>query len=161
MARHQVTQTRNALGESERQVVTRRLVLTGIVVLCVLGLALAVSKTRRGDEEDATLSGGTARNPSVVELVTPQDGATLVNQQDQIGIDLTTPYDAYLVINGQAVPQDQLLRRPELSAVYFTPGKGKFLSRLPAGRNCVQAVITRVDGTREIVPAVTWCFNVA
>lgn len=152
---------RNALGESRRRVLVRRSIVAAIVVACVAGLALAAAHTRRGDDALSVSGPGGGGASSVVELLTPADGDTLVNQQAQIGIDLTTPYQAFLLLNGQQIPDDELLKRPELSAVYFTPGEGKVVKALPAGRNCVQAVISRVDGTDEAIPPITWCFNVA
>ena len=146
------------LVEERRKIVIRRTVITFIMLLCVAGLVIAVQHTRRGDEE-IDITGGQS---SLVELLTPTNGATLVNQQQaQIGIDLTSAYDANLVINGTLIPEDQLTRRPELNAVYFTPGEGKVIKQLPAGRNTVNALVFRVDGTPGTIPAVTWTFNVA
>jgi hypothetical protein len=152
---------RNALGETRQRVVVRRIIITIVVFACIAGLALAASHTRRGDEEQATSGSDGGPSPSVVELLQPSNNDTLVNQQSQVGIDLTTPYTAFLIINGTQIPDGELLKRPELSAVFFTPGEGKVIEKLPPGRNCIQAVISRVDGTLETVPPVTWCFNVA
>jgi len=151
---------RNALGETRRRVLVRRWIVTGIVLACVAALALAATHTRRGDDTSAGGSPG-GPSPEVVELLTPAGGDTLVNQQAQIGIDLTTPYQAFLLLNGIQIPDDELLKRPELSAVYFTPGEDKFIKALPAGQNCVQAVISRVDGTDQAIAPITWCFRVA
>ncbi|MEO7555137.1 MAG: hypothetical protein ABIV94_00860 [Acidimicrobiales bacterium] len=151
---------RNALGETRRHVLVRRWIITGIVLSCVAALAVAATHTRRGD--DASVGGSPGGpSPEVVELLTPAGGDTLVNQQAQIGIDLTTPYQAFLLLNGVQIPDDELLKRPELSAVYFTPGEDKFLKALPPGQNCVQAVISRVDGTDQAITPITWCFRVA
>ncbi|MGI8664317.1 MAG: hypothetical protein ACR2LQ_14070 [Acidimicrobiales bacterium] len=152
---------RNALGETRRKVVVRRAVIVVVVLACIAGFVAAAAHTRRGDEELVTSGSDGGPSPSVVEQIQPRDGDTLVNQQAQVGIDLTTPYAAFLIVNGTQIPEDQLLERPELSAVYFTPGDGKVIKALPAGRNCVQAVISRIDGTLETVAPLTWCFNVA
>ena len=151
---------RNALGETRQRIVVRRIIITLIVLACIVGLGVAVNHTRPGDEEPLT-SSDNGPSPSIVEQLQPRDGDALVNQQAQVGIDLTTPYAAILIVDGTQIPDSQLLKRPELSAVYFTPGAGKVLERLPAGRNCVEAVISRVDGTPQTVAPVTWCFNVA
>jgi hypothetical protein len=152
---------RNALGETRQRVLVRRVIIVVIVLGCVAGLAVAAARTRRGDDELVTSGSDASGRPSIVEVLQPADGDTLVNQQAQVGIDLTTPYDATLLVNNVQIPEDQLLRRPELSAVYFTPGAGKVIEQLPAGKNCVTAVVRRVDGTPETVAPITWCFNVA
>ncbi len=46
-------------------------------------------------------------------------------------------------------------------AVLHARAEGKVVEQLPAGKNCVTAVIRRVDGTPETVAPITWCFNVA
>jgi len=140
--------------ENPRTVLIRRIAIGLVVLACIAGLAIAVAHTRRGDEQ-FTVTG----SPNVVELLAPPDGSSVLSQA-QIEIDLTAPYDAHLAINGVAVPDDQLLKHPELSQVIFTPGPGKVFETLPSGRNCVQANIVRVDGTNETVPPVRWCFNV-
>src|SRR5262245_9010530 len=140
--------------ENPRTVIIRRIAITLIVLACIAGLAVAVAHTRRGDEE-FTING----SPNVVELLAPPDGSNVLSQA-QIEIDLTSPYDAHLTVNGVAVPDGQLQKHPELSQVVFTPGSGKVFEKLPSGRNCVQADIFRVDGTNEAVPPVRWCFNV-
>jgi hypothetical protein len=154
------TPERNALGETPNRVLARRIVIVIILLACVGGLYLAANHTRRGDEPVDTTGNGLPSS-TVVEQLQPQAGDTLVNQQAQVGIDLTTPYTASLVIDGVAIPDDQLLKRPELSAIYFTPGEGKVLTKLPPGQSCAQALVTRVDGTPENIPVVTWCFGVA
>jgi len=140
--------------ESPARVVIRRLVILLIVIACIAGMAVAVAHTRRGDVVP-TIAG----SPNVVELLAPTPGSTVLSQA-QIEIDLTIRYDAHLVVNGVAIPEDQLQRRPELNQVTFTPGKGKVYEQLPAGQNCVQATVFRVDGVNETVPPVSWCFNV-
>jgi hypothetical protein len=152
---------RNALGETRRHIVVRRVIITIVVLACIIGFAFAASHTRRGDDDLVTSGSDGLTGAGIVEVLQPRDGDTLVNQQAQVGIDLATPYTAYLIVNGTQIPDAQLLKRPELSAVYFTPGEGKVITALRAGRNCVQAVFSRIDGTLETVQPVTWCFNVA
>lgn len=151
-----MTEAPHGLVEDPRKVALRRTIIFLIVMACIGGLVLAASRTRRGDEQ-FNITGPTG---GVVELLTPRDGDTLVNQQAQIGIDLTTSYDANLVVDGTLIPNDQLIRRPELNAVYFSPGPGKVIEKLPPGRNTVTALVFRLDG-QQAPPAVTWTFNVA
>ena len=131
----------------------RRIVITLIVVACIAGMAVAVAHAAR--RREFTITG----SPNVVQLLAPPDGSSVLSQA-QIEIDVTSPYDAHLAINGVAVPDEQLQKHPELSQVVFTPGAGKVFEKLPSGRHCVQADIFRVDGTTEAVPPVRWCFNV-
>jgi hypothetical protein len=140
--------------ENPRTVLIRRIAITLVVIACIIGFAVAVAHTRRGDEE-FTITG----SPNVVQLLAPPDGSNVLSQA-QIEIDLASPYDAHLAVNGVVVPDGQLQKHPELSQVVFTPGTGKVFEKLPSGRNCVQADIFRVDGTNEAVPPVRWCFNV-
>lgn len=151
-----MTDSTRRIIEDPRKVALRRTIIFLIVIACIGGLALAASRTRRGDERFLI----TGPSGGVVELQTPRDGDTLVNQQAQVGIDLTTGYDANLVVDGTLIPNDQLIRRPELNAVYFSPGPGKVIEKLPPGRNTVTALVFRLDGQNP-PPAVTWTFNVA
>ena len=117
------------------------------------GLVIAAQHTQRGDTEEPTFSGG------IVELQAPAPESSVLSQA-QLLIDLTTRYDARFVVNGVAIPDDQTQRRPELNQVTFLPGNGKAIERFPAGRNCVQADIFRIDGAQDDVSPVRWCFNV-
>jgi hypothetical protein len=122
-------------------------------------LVLAVQHTRRGDKEfDVTVSG---QQPSkgIVELLAPTPESSVLSQA-QLLIDLTTNYDASFVVNGVTIPDDELQKRPELNQVIFNPGPGKVVEQFPAGRNCVEADIYRIDGVEEDVPPTRWCFNV-
>ncbi|MEY2570207.1 MAG: hypothetical protein QOE63_557 [Acidimicrobiaceae bacterium] len=143
--------------ESRQKTIIRRSIITGIVLLCIGGLVVAAQHTRRGDEK-IDLTGG---NTTVVELLTPPDGSTLVNQQAQVGIDLTADYGANLQLNGVLIPENQLERHPELNSVYFRPGPDQIIKVLPAGRNTVTAILFRVDGTPTSTPSITWTFNVS
>jgi hypothetical protein len=140
--------------ENPRTVIIRRIVITLIVLACIAGMVLAVSRTRRGDELP-TITG----SPNVVELLVPTEGSTVLAQA-QVEIDLTSRYAASLSINNTLIPDEQLQKHPELNQYVFTPGPGKVFEKLPSGSNCVQATIFRVDGVDETVNPVRWCFNV-
>jgi hypothetical protein len=142
--------------ESSRRRLIRR-VLTALVILaCIGGLTLAVQRTQRGDKDEPKFTG---QRKAVVELQSPAPESSVLSQA-QLLIDLTTNYDASFVVNGVTIPADQVQKRPELNQVIFNPGPGKVIEKFPAGRNCVEATILRVDGGQEDVPAVRWCFNV-
>jgi len=171
----------NGLTTSDK---VRRVVITLFVVACVAGLGVAIASTReiddRGEEvpgadgrDDVTLSGdeealGTVPPPpddddtgfdDVVEvLFPPRDSEQL--QQVQAGIDLGNRYTAVLVVNGIEVPESQLVRRPETNQVFFTPGDDLVLEAWAPGRNCVQAVVWEITGSRDDSRTVDWCFEV-
>ena len=131
----------------------RRVLTTLVILACFAGLVVAVQHTQRGDKDEPTFSG------SIVELQAPAPGSSVLAQA-QLLLDLTVRYDATLIVNGVAIPDDQTQRRPELNQVAFVPGPGKVIERFPAGSNCVQANIFRIDGAQEDVPPVRWCFTV-
>lgn len=150
------TQTVEYEDESPTRRRVRRAITTLVILACIGGLVIAAQHTERGDKDEPKISGAPR---TVVELQAPAPESSVLSQA-QVMIDLTTEYDASLVVNGVLIPDDQLQKRPELSQVLFTPGPGKIIEKLPGGRNCVEADIFRIDGTQEDVPAVRWCFNV-
>ena len=139
----------------------RRVLTTLVIIACIGGLVLAVQHTRRADEGDPTLTGvsgtgsGSGGDPvatPIIELQAPTPDSAVLSQA-QLLIDLSTRYSASFVVNGVTIPDDQLQIRSELNQVIFNPGPGKVIERFPAGRNCVQADIYRIDGVEEDVPA--------
>ncbi|MEY2430868.1 MAG: hypothetical protein QOC92_593 [Acidimicrobiaceae bacterium] len=143
--------------ESPRHTLIRRVLTTLVIAACVVGLAVAVQHTQRGDKDEPKFTGQASK--SVIELQAPAPESSVLSQA-QLLIDLTTSYDASFVVNGVLIPDDQLQKRPELNQVIFSPGPGKVIEKFPAGRNCVEANIFRLDGVQEDVPAARWCFNV-
>ena len=136
----------------------RRVLTTLVIIACIAGLVIAAQHTQRGDKEDAaTVSGKVSK--TIIELVAPTAESNVLSQA-QLLIDLTTSYDASFVVNGVTIPDDQLQKRPELNQVIFNPGPGKVVEKFPAGRNCVEADIFRIDGAQEDVTPARWCFNV-
>jgi hypothetical protein len=147
----------------------RRVLTTLVIIACIGGLAFAAQHTRRGDADQPTFTGGgdagggtgssSQTSRAIVELQAPTPDSAVLSQA-QLLIDLSTAYSASFVINGVTIPDDQLQLRPELNQVIFNPGEGKVIERFPAGRNCVEADIYRLDGIDEDVPPARWCFNV-
>lgn len=146
------------IEEDPRRTAIRRTFIVLVVLACIAALATVPYFTRRGDDQVA-LTGGS----SLVELLTPTADATLANQQAQVGIDLVGIDDdvQFLVINGTPIPEDQLVRRPDLSAVFFTPGQGKVIEALSPGTNCAEATIRPLRNPDEQIQPVKWCFRVA
>jgi hypothetical protein len=163
----------------------RRTAIAVFVVACVAGIAVAVASTRevddRGEEVtdgpapgEVTFSGdrgalGTLPPPPdtggdpgdelVEQLFPPADSEQL--QHVQVGVDLGRRYTGVLVVNGIEVPESQLVRRPALNQVFFTPGEGLVLEQWQPGRNCVSAIIWPLTSSRSNRSrTVDWCFEV-
>jgi hypothetical protein len=136
------------------QTIVRRIGITLLVLACIAALGLAVHRTRSG-EETVDQTGGTG----IVEQLIPANNSDVL-QQAQIGIDLVPGWTGVLIVNGTEVPEDQLVRHPELYSFLFQPGKGQEIEQLPAGQNCAEALVWRVDQTRADARPVNWCFRV-
>jgi len=131
-------------------------VATVVVVLVVLaGFTLAVRHAKTGDPEIQE------SGPSDVwELQQPANGDHVLRQA-QIGIDLLPGWTGVLIVNGTEIPEDQLQRVPALYQVFFTPAEGAEIEQLPPGRNCVSAIVWRVESTRaDAHSPIDWCFFV-
>jgi hypothetical protein len=136
----------------------RRVLTTLVIIACGAGLVIAAQHTQRGDKEDGVIVSGNV-SKTIVELQAPRPEDNALSQA-QLLIDLSTNYDASFVVNGVTIPDDQVQKRPELNQVIFNPGPGKVIEKFPAGRNCVEADIHRIDGVAEDVPPARWCFTV-
>jgi hypothetical protein len=64
-----------------------------------------------------------------------------------------------MLINSQAVPQDQVQVNQLLNQYSYTPGPGKEISSLPPGRNCVQIFIKRAADAADNGHSFSWCFQ--
>ena len=98
-----------------------------------------------------------------VEGLTPENDSPNALHQSEIGIDLVPGWDADLIVNGIAIPQDEERNVEGLNQVFFLPKEGKTIERLPAGFVRVTAIIwrpadgeTRARGSRSV----TWSFRV-
>jgi hypothetical protein len=133
-------------------------VLAAVMLTVAFGaLVLAYQRVSDDDGDPIVRSGGTS---AFVEALLPARDSQVV-QQTTVGIDLASGWDGTLVVDGREVPDDQLVRRPSLNRVEFTPGEGRVVAALPAGRQCVRAIVweTRVGrggGSRDV----RWCFEV-
>jgi hypothetical protein len=133
-----------------------RLLIAGMVVIAMAALFAGVRATDTGGDDPVTVSG----RPDVVEQVIPQAGTEVIRQAE-LGIDLAPGYEGALVLNGVAIPTDELRLVPEQNQVYFTPGEGKVVERLNAGPNCAEAVVWKSSlgrGTSND-ESFRWCFE--
>lgn len=117
------------------------------------------------------------QDPVIVSQAPPPGGTAL--RQTTIGAELQSGYDGRLTINGIAVPESQMegardpatvdpddlkkngLRPNNHNRVYFTPGPGKVIEKLPAGQ-----VFVSIRYFKDRLPggagrAISWTFTVA
>lgn len=134
-----------------------RLLVALALVLAAAAMAVAVAATNTGDQDDpASVSAA----PEVVEHLVPPAGSEQL-RQSEIGIDLAPGYEAALIVDGVAIPTDQLREVPEQGQVFFTPGKGKVIEELEGGQVCVVAIAWKSSVGRSAQDQpFQWCFDV-
>ncbi|MGH9275248.1 MAG: hypothetical protein ACRDZU_11435 [Acidimicrobiales bacterium] len=132
-----------------------RLAVTAALVVAAAALYAGVRATETGD--DAVVNS----RPDVVEQIIPPRGAEAL-QQAEIGIDLAPGYEGGLILNGTAIPTDELRLVPEQNQVFFAPAQGRSFEALPSGQNCVTAVVWKsADGPGTSSDLTfQWCFDV-
>lgn len=132
-----------------------RRVVIGLLLLAALGAFWAAGIHGTTDPEPVLSQGA-------VEAFIPAPNSPAVLRQAEIGVDLATGWTGELVINGIPIPDDQLRRNDPLNQLFFSPGEGREIERLEAGRVTVVARIWRpVEGeTRADAREVSWSFNV-
>lgn len=101
-----------------------------------------------------------AAQPRQVTAVSPEPG-TLQLRQIEIFVELDPTYRGSLSVNGRPIPDDQLDVIGGLNRISFTPGAGKELRSLPAGRNCAEVIFEPAVGTGGDPGRYRWCFNVS
>jgi hypothetical protein len=127
-----------------------------VVALAALLIGYAITGLDDGGDDPVLQDGDQA----VVENLIPGRDAQ-VPQQSNVGIDLVTGWDAALIVNGVEIPRDQLQRTPEIGLTEFTPAPDTAVEALQTGRNCVNAVIWRLQDGRGVNDrSVPWCFEV-
>jgi hypothetical protein len=129
-------------------------------IVIALGLIVAV-----GLLYVAGRNGNTDPDPidteDFVEAVIPGNGSPAVLRQAEIGIDLAPGWTGELTINGVYIPDDQIRRNDPLNQLFFSPGEGKEIEQLRAGRVLVIASVWNyAEGeTREDARQVPWSFT--
>lgn len=124
--------------------------------LVISGDSEAIAERPPGGQTPAA---GAIPRGSVVARTFPADGASVVNQV-QIGVEFQQGFTGTLRVNGVEIPEDQLLRRPELNQVFFQPGEGTVVPELGPGRNCAQALAWEVNEDPSTGRPTNWCFQV-
>lgn len=135
-----------------------KLLVVAVSAAAIAAFVLAYLRTTDDGNDQITSTGGT--NEFVEELI-PARG-TQVLQQTTVVIRVAPGWDAALEdIGGRPIPPDDVLRRPELDTVEFTPGPDKVWEALPAGRVCVRASVWQIAlGPEQSTRGISWCFNV-
>ena len=132
-----------------------RIAVTVALLVAAAALYAGVRATETGD--DAVVNS----RPDVVEQIIPRRDAEALSQSE-IGIDLASGYEGGLILNGTAIPTDELRLVPEQNQVFFAPAPGGTFESLPSGQNCVTAVVWKsADGpgtTSDL--SFSWCFDV-
>ncbi len=127
-----------------------KIVAAVLVTLVVVAIVIAVRKVEPGSQAGS--------DSTFVEALIPDRGSQLV-QQGTVGIDLKSGWDGSLIINGTAIPDDDLRKAPSLNTLQFTPGPGKALRTLPVGNVCATAIVWPLATPKQTRP-VNWCFEV-
>lgn len=130
----------------------RRAILLGAVAVAIGLMVFAFS--RDSGNEGTTTGGGDA-----VEALIPAEGSEVLSQST-IGVDLAPGWTGSLRIDGQEVPDDELVDDRQQYQLLYQPTEGSALGTLPAGEVCAQATIYRLADGPERSRIVTWCFNV-
>lgn len=133
-----------------------RLTVAAAIAVAAIALLAGIRATKTGDGSTILVNG----RPDVVERLVPAQGAEAL-QQAEIGIDLAPGYEGGLVLNGTAIPTDELRIVREQNQVFFAPGQGRTFEALPSGSNCVTAIVWRsADGRGPGDLTFQWCFDV-
>lgn len=108
----------------------------------LLGLALAlvvvgaVVLAPSGDPDEV---------PEVLESYSPANGSTVL-RQTEVRIDLPVDYDINLVIDGVAIPAEEIARVPETGRFTWRPGETTIIPEWTPGIHTVWVRWDRVNG---------------
>lgn len=126
----------------------KRVLIPLLVVVIVAAIVAAVRISDRS---------GPSEVAGVVSLVPGSGDKVLV--QSKVGIVVSPNYEASLVVNGAAIPPDQIDPPLNPGEVLFQPGPGKVIERLLPDRNCVTAKVWRRDLGPDTAASRDWCFR--
>jgi hypothetical protein len=136
----------------------RVLIVAGLAVVVVL--AIVINNNAVTGDQEASFS-----KPSYVERLIPESGAE-VPVQSQVGLDLATGYDAYLIVNDVQIDNtvtdptsDGLQKTLTVGRVEYVPMKGHRVEKLKSGDNCVTALVWKQQDGKETAKPLRWCFT--
>ncbi len=134
----------------------RNTIAAVVVAGACLGLFLTVQAAVTGDNNTSLAL------PDSVDRLIPASGDEVLAQAE-VGIDLATGYDAYLIINGTEIrdEQDGLAKNLGLGRVTYQPRPGSPIESLNPDKNCVIAMVWAQSDGPETAGPVPWCFTAA
>jgi hypothetical protein len=145
-----------ALKRGRRRRTPREIAGTVALTLAALaGLNLVIYGFVHGSSSTTTLD-----LPAALERLIPVPNSQ-IRVQDDVGADLRDDFTGVLVVDGNEIPEDQLLRYVGLGQVYFRPGEGKDLARFAPGRHSVTVVYWKQTEDRATSQSFTWQFTAA
>jgi hypothetical protein len=125
----------------------RRLVITALLAIAVVGIVVAFSGSRRPSLQQT----------SVVRQVMPPSG-DLDLRQVTVGVTLAAGYTGDLFVDGAQVPEDELHREPALYQITLQPRPGGQFNLGP-GRHCASVQYWPLATPSDKRPSEPWCFN--
>ncbi len=137
-----------------RRDIFRRVVIGVAIIAAVAGIYFTGRAATTG--LDSTSDG----LPDSVDRLIPASGDEVLRQA-QVGIDVATGHDAYLIVNGVEIRtvEDGLIKDLGTGQILVQPGVGKTLESLNEGRNCVVAMVWESLQTETTASPVSWCFD--
>ena len=142
---------RRELTPAARNTIAAVVIIAGLVGLFFLD-RLAVT----GDSKTSQAL------PESVDRLIPESGDEVL-AQNTVGIDLAIGYDAYLVINGTEIRDEDggLVKDMGTGLITFQPAPGAAVEALQPEQNCVVAMIwDQTVGPKSAEP-LRWCFTAA
>lgn len=103
-------------------------------------------------------SSSPAADDAIIETLIPLPNAKVL-QQTEVGLDLLGGWGAKLIVNGVAIPDDQLTVSEGRARYTFKPGPGQEIEVLQAGQNCATAVYWPLISPEQTFTR-SWCFSV-
>lgn len=133
-----------------------------LAALAVLMVALAIAAYNGAVTGSDQAS---SNKPDYINALVPSSGSQVL-RQSEVGVDLRSGYDAYLVVDGVKITNnateqdlDGLVRTPNLGRVRYTPAPGRRVERLESPRACVDAFVWRVIDGPTSAKQTQWCFG--
>jgi hypothetical protein len=125
----------------------RRLIITALLAVAVVGIVVAFSGARRPSLQQT----------SVVRQVMPPSG-DLDLRQVNVGVTLASGYTGDLFVDGAQVPEDELHREPALYQITLQPRPGGQFNLGP-GRHCASVRYWPLATPNDKRDSAPWCFN--
>ena len=143
---------------------TRIRILLAVFTVAAIAIFVGAYWTNHDPSANSACS-----QPAAIDLLYPNCN-TLAFQQAQVGVDMAPGFTVELVVNGAAIPLDQIENRAASNAVetklvpdlfLFTPGPGKVIERLKPENNCAAVTYRKLSENESTATTFTWCFRVS